>query len=287
MEHLPFLQLSQAHLQVLETCPRKFQYLFLDSLMLPQPSLVSENQVLGRQFHQLMQQRELGLDIQPLLDDNPKLREWFQFFQDAPPPLLTGQWRQSEYQCTLELEGFTLIAVYDLLIRDTSTAQIVDWKTYPRPPRVQLLQQHWQTRLYLFIAAEALGYPPDRVSMLYWFAELPERSASRSRENWLSISYSETLHRQTRETLTKQLTNLRGWVKDFIEHRQDFPQVPLADPKCGSNAQPCSFASACQRYPDRPDRSNTALADLTDLAAIAELPLDPPMGPPMGTPSID
>ncbi len=243
--------------------------------MLPQPSLASEKQELGTQFHQLMQQRELGLDIQPLLDDNPKLQEWLQAFQDAPPPLMTGQLRQSEYQCTLELEGFTLIAVYDLLLQDASKAQIVDWKTYPRPPRAQLLQQHWQTQLYLFIATEVLGYAPDRVSMLYWFAEsAPENAANPNRENWLSIAYSEALHQQTRETLKKLLTHLRRWSEEFVKYHRDFPQVPLSDPKCGSKTQPCTFANACERSSDRGDTA--ALSDLTNLAAIAEVPLELP-----------
>jgi hypothetical protein len=272
MEHLPFLQLSQAHLQILETCPRKFQYFFLDSLMLPQPSLASEKQELGTQFHQLMQQRELGLEIQPLLDDNPKLQGWFGSFENAPPPLMTGQLRQSEYQCTLELEGFTLISVYDLLLQDASQAQIVDWKTYARPPRVQLLQQHWQTRLYLFMATEVLGYNPDQVSMLYWFAEsTPEYTANRKAENWFSISYSQALHRQTQETLKTLLTHLRQWVNEFAEYRRDFPQVPLMDPKCGSKTQACTFANACQRYTGHND---TARSDWTNLTAIAELPLE-------------
>lgn len=274
MEHLPFLQLSQAHLQILETCPRKFQYFFLDSLMLPQPSLASEKQELGTQFHQLMQQRELGLDIQPLLNDNPKLQEWFRSFQNAPPPLITGQLRQSEYQCTLELEGFTLIAIFDLLLQDANSAQIVDWKTYRRPPRVQQLQQHWQTRLYLFMASEVLGYAPDRVSMLYWFAEsTPEHGVNRNPENWLSIAYSEALHRQTQETLKDLLTHLRQWTREFVESRHDFPQVPLMSPKCGSKTQPCTFANTCQRYGDLGD---TALSDWTNLTAIAEVPLESP-----------
>jgi hypothetical protein len=261
MENLPFLQLSQTHLQILETCPRKFQHCFLDYLTLPQPSLVSEKQILGTQFHQLMQQRALGLDIQPLLDDNPKLQAWLCHFQEAPPPLITGQSRQSEYQCTL-----------DLLIQGSTQVQIVDWKTYRRPPQAQLLRQHWQTRLYLFMAAEALGYSPAQVSMVYWFAEsTPGLSAGKTAESWLSIPYTESMHQETQETLQRLLVSLGGWMQDFADHHRDFPQVPLDAKKCFSSTQSCAFVNQC--YPNR-NSSQTDLADLMDLAAIAEVSLE-------------
>jgi hypothetical protein len=269
MESLPFLQLSQGHLQLLETCPRKFQSVFLDSLSLPQPSLASENQELGKQFHQLMQQRELGLDIQPLLDNSSTLQAWFQQFQNSPPPLMAGQFRQSEYPCTLALEGFTLTAVFDLLIVDGDRAQIADWKTYRRPLRPQLIEQHWQTRLYLFMAAEALGYAPHCISMVYWFAEsLPEDH--NPAPNWLSIPYSESLHQQTRATLVKLLTSLRGWMQDFTTKHQSFPQVALSAQQCWSNAQCCPFVTHCHRTPNS---AQIGAEDLTNLAAIAEVPM--------------
>ncbi len=269
MESLPFLQLSQGHLQILETCPRKFQSIFLDNLTLPQPSLASEKQELGKQFHQLMQQQALGLEIQPLLDDSPKLQGWFQHFQDSPPLLMTGEFRQSEYQCTLPLEGFTLTAVFDLLIQSGDRAQIVDWKTYRRPLRTQAIQQHWQTRLYLFMAAEVLGYATDRISMMYWFAEsTPEDS--KPAQNWLSIPYSESMHQQTRETLEKLLVSLRSWMQDFTTKHQSFPQVALSAQKCWSKTQCCPFVTHCHRTPD----SATDLEDLTNLGVIAEVSLD-------------
>jgi PD-(D/E)XK nuclease superfamily len=270
MENLPFLQLSQGHLQILETCPRKFQSVFLDTLTLPQPSLGSENQALGKQFHQLMQQRELGLEIQPLLDDSPQLQRWFQQFQDSPPPLITGEFRQSEYPCTLALEGFTLTAVFDLLIQDGDRAQIADWKTYRRPLRAQLIEQHWQTRLYLFMATEVLGYAPDCISMVYWFAE-PTPEDRNPTQNWLSIPYSESMHQQTQQTLQKQLASLHRWMQDFTTSHQNFPQVPLNAQKCWSKTQCCPFVAHCHRTPDRTHADLIELEDLTDLAAITEI----------------
>jgi PD-(D/E)XK nuclease superfamily len=272
MESLPFLQLSQGHLQILETCPRKFQAAFLDSLTLPQPSLAPEKQELGKQFHQLMQQRELGLEIQPLLDNSPKLQRWFQQFQNSPPPLMAGQFRQSEYPCTFALEGFTLTAVFDLLIQDGDRAQITDWKTYRRPLRAQTLQQHWQTRLYLFMAAEVLGYAPDCISMVYWFAESTPQHSSLS-QNWLSIPYSESMHQQTQAALTQLLVPLRQWMQDFTAHQQSFPKVLLSAQKCWSKAQCCPFVIHCNRTPEGAT-DLTEREDLTNLAAIAEVSLD-------------
>ncbi len=271
MQHLPLLQLSQAHLQILETCPRKFQYFFLDSLAMPQNSAVLEKQELGSRFHQLMQQRALGLEIQPLLDHHPKLQEWFLRFQDAPPPLMVGI-RQNEYPCTLTLENFTLIAVFDLLIQGDNEVQVVDWKTYRRPHRAQLLKEHWQTRLYLFLVAEALGYAPDQISMLYWFAESSsERSTRGGTENWLSIPYSASMHQQTSKTLVQLLSSLGGWMQDFVVGHQNFPQVPLSAQKCWSSQHVCPFVNHC--YSAR-DSLPTPLESLIDLEAIAEISLD-------------
>jgi PD-(D/E)XK nuclease superfamily len=281
--HLPQLQLSQAHFQILETCPRKFQYFFLDSLAMPQTSTVLEKQELGSQFHQLMQQRALGLEIQPLLDHHPKLQEWLLRFQDAPPPFISGL-HHNEYPCTLTLENFTLIAVFDLLIQGDNQAQVVDWKTYRRPHREQLLKQHWQTRLYLYLVVEVLGFTPDQVSMLYWFAESnPERSSRGKTDNWLSIPYSASMHQETQQTLAQMLSALGGWMQDFVAAHpnvspnvlpnvsQNFPQVPLSAQKCWSSQHSCPFLNRC--YPPQ-DSSPTALDNLMDLAAIAELPLD-------------
>lgn len=264
------IQLSQAHLQILETCPRKFQYFFLDSLMMPQPSDVLEKQELGSQFHQLMQQRALGLEIQPLLDNHLKLQEWFCRFQDAPPPLIDGS-RHNEYPCTLTMENFVLTAVFDLLIQGIDEAQVVDWKTYRRPHRSQLLEQHWQTRLYLFLVSEVLGYAPDRVSMLYWFAESSPTSSSGGAQSWLSIPYSTSMHHQTQKTLGQLLTSLDGWMQDFVAGRQDFPKVPFTAQKCSSGQYVCPFLNYC--YPAL-NNAPSALESLVDVGAIAEISLN-------------
>jgi hypothetical protein len=264
MEKNLLFQLSQTHLQLLETCPRKFQYGVMERFNLPQISSLSEPQELGLQFHQLIQQRDLGLDIQPLLSENPKIQQWFERLQDAPPPLISGL-RQSEHQRTMTLDKFVLVAVYDLLIQSQNQAQIIDWKTYRRPPQPQMLQQRWQTRLYPFILVETSDYLPEQISMGYWFTETIQNQGASS--HWITLPYSTELHEQTRQTLKMMLHQLHQLMAAFAADRRDFPQVPLAAGQCRTETHCCPFVRHCQRD------ASSKQPDLTDLTAIAEIAL--------------
>jgi hypothetical protein len=260
----PLLQLSQTHLQVLSTCPRKFQSLFLEQLALPQPSLGSESRQLGVQFHQLMQQRELGLEIQPLLNDNPQLQKWFTQFQKFPPPMIAGT-RLSEHSVASTFQHFMLIAVYDLLIQGPQQAQIIDWKTYHQPPNPKLWQQNWQARLYPFILAETSGYRPEQISMTYWFAAGTDSHSSQG--HWLNIPYSGQHHDQTRQDLTVLLTQLDQWLQNFSQQGTPMPQVPVIAGHCISANQQCLFASHCHRQTTDAE----IFSAFMDLNAISEV----------------
>ncbi|MEY3333388.1 MAG: hypothetical protein RLZZ176_1688 [Cyanobacteriota bacterium] len=60
------LRLSQGHLNLLATCPRKFQHSYLEQLNTPPDPKHEKYQILGSRFHLLMQQREMGLAIAKL-----------------------------------------------------------------------------------------------------------------------------------------------------------------------------------------------------------------------------
>ncbi|HEY9827636.1 MAG TPA: PD-(D/E)XK nuclease family protein [Stenomitos sp.] len=266
MEKLVPFQLSQAHLQVLETCPRKFQYLFIDRLGWPSVAAQSEAQELGSQFHQLLQQQDLGLEILPLLEDNPQLQDWFERLRQFPPPLIEGR-RQSECQYALPFEEFILVGVYDLLIQGTDRAQIVDWKTYRRPPRPEQLQQQWQSRLYPYILAECSDYQPEQISMLYWFAE-PMQSETKS-VHWYNLPYSATLHENTRHTLSKLLDKLRQELQGLTES-SDFSQVAVLS-ECYGSGMDCPFVYHCER---EKEEHLEDLEALLDFSTFTELSLD-------------
>jgi PD-(D/E)XK nuclease superfamily len=257
MESIQLLQLSQAHLQTLEICLRKFQYLFLEPVALPRIESDSVQQQLGHQFHRLMQQHALGLDIQPMLVDNPLLQDWFQQFQQCPPPIVSGT-HHSEHQRTLIFEGIALTAVYDLLIQNAAQAQILDWKTYRRPINPQQIQNSWQTRLYLFILTETSDYRPEQLSMTYWFAQANE-------DHTLDIPYSATLHQQTRADLLALLSPLQKWLES---PQVPLPQTDFAAGHCISLNHRCPFVFPCNRV------DPLARPTLINLDKIAELSLD-------------
>jgi hypothetical protein len=251
-------QLSQAHLNCLTTCPRKFQYLYLDQLNSPQSPEQQVRQERGARFHWLMQQQELGLRITPFLHQDCHLQRWFQAFTQAPPQMQAGE-RLSEHRQSLRWQNYLLVAVYDLLILGEQQAQILDWKTYPQPQNLRSLQASWQTRLYPFILVEATDYSPSQVTMTYWFAEANPQSQDHS----LTLPYSEALHRQTRRDLAQILDQLTAWLQ---AHRQGqgLPQVEISAGHCQGES-PCNFVIRCRRQPSSDPPVN--------LDAIAEIPL--------------
>lgn len=255
----PIWQISQTHLSQFTRCPRQFQYRYLEQWGLPTVDEQQERQTLGSQFHHLLQQRALGLDIQPFLQESPPLRQWFDALQQFPPPSIAGK-HQSEHQTKMVCEGFTLVAVYDLLIQNRQQAQILDWKTYTRPRDLRALRHDWQTKLYPYLLVETTDYSPEQVSMVYWFAKV-RADASHA----LVLSYDSARHQQTHQELVAVLRELRQSLVGY-EQGQHFSQTKIEDGHCEGPHHICPFLVRCRGRAD-------VCAGETDLDAIAEIPL--------------
>jgi hypothetical protein len=268
----PLLQLSQSHLQVFETCQRKFQYLYVDQLGAPTSSEEQARFLPGSRFHLLLQQRELGLPIAPLAAEHTPLDTWLDHFVNAESTIISGDdqtdadppiQRESEHPRSRFVDGFLLVAIYDLLVLYRDRAQILDWKTYPRPQDPKRLTQGWQTRLYLYLLAETSSYRPEQLSMTYWFFQPPEPGQDTTPKgdpeplNFIRVDYSETLHRRTANDLHKQLKTLRSRLTAYGEG-QLFPQVPEGSRLC----EICPFVVHCQRSP------NAQASELLQLMAL-------------------
>lgn len=247
------IRLSQTALNHLATCPRKFQLVSLEQLSVPMGPDQEEKLAWGKEFHLLMQQRELGLPVTPLFKAEPKMWEsWQAIARGAPEIFLPSPnsnssiFRQAEHIRTWRVDHFLFTVIYDLLIAEENRAQIIDWKTYPRPPVRQKVAENWQTRLYLFVLAETTDYLPEQLSMTYWFVESArDQGDHQSRvpsSQCLTFRGDRQQHEQTRQDLNQILTNLKSWLKDY-ENGQPFPQVPVNSGKC----QNCQFATICRR----------------------------------------
>jgi hypothetical protein len=259
------LTLTQGHLKLLETCPRRYQYTYLDHCTVPTDAAMLERQRWGTQFHQVMQQRDLGLPVEDLLRGEPALAAAVNGLLAAAPELFAPDFagfRQSEHRCSLIFNHYSLTTIYDLLLLEPTQAQILDWKTYQRPPERTELAEDWQTRLYLYLLVETTDLAPEQVIMTYWFVAPPTASQTGPPRS-TTLAYSTAQHQRT----TADLQRLTDRLTELLTTPDDLPQVEPAAGHCDR----CAFALRCQRSSD-----GYALAEaeaLPAIADIAEIPL--------------
>ncbi|GBO52262.1 superfamily I DNA and RNA helicases [Pseudanabaena sp. lw0831] len=238
----PITSISQGHLNIWEICRRRYQYSFLEELSLPEADLQrKKNLLLGSNFHLLMQQKELGLDVLSLASSDPKLQSWLAAFEHQPPEMIDGD-RLCEHRRTLEMTiemslhhsensdcgqaYFVLTAIYDFLILGDRKAQILDWKTHQVAIAAEKLKTNWQTRLYLYLLAKTTNYAPEQLSMTYWFANTAKS---------VIIPYSQAEYISTETQLKQILTEINQAI--------NYPKLPLNSPDCNY----CEFRDRCDR----------------------------------------
>jgi hypothetical protein len=215
-------------------------------LSLPEADLQhKKNLLLGANFHLLMQQKELGLDVLDLASSEAKLQSWLTAFDHQPPQMIDGD-RLCEHRRTLEVtlestlgmslhhsenqnfgQGyFVLTAIYDFLILGDRQAQILDWKTHQVAIAEDKLKNNWQTRLYLYLLAQTTNYAPEQLSMTYWFANTAES---------VIIPYSQAEHDLTEKRLWQILTE--------IAQAQEYAKLEPHSATCKN----CEFRDRCDR----------------------------------------
>ncbi len=247
------MKLSQGNLTVLETCPRLFQHQVLEQLGVPQLGEMWERLQLGSQFHQLMQQRSQQLPIESIVASNPDLSRWFRAVEDYGSDLFpSGEdrtvWTDSEHVRTLEYLGHTVVGIYDYVVLAAASAQILDWKTYPKPKMSHQIQHSWQSRLYPFLLAQTSDYLPEQIEMRYWFFQGREpqgrsdSSQSQNQPQLLRLPYDRSQRDQTAQDLTHLLTRLNQWLQAYETLGTFFPQTQVL-----STCETCAFVVRCDR----------------------------------------
>lgn len=262
----PLIHLSQAHLNLLETCPPQFQRLYLEQLGSPLSVQRQERIGWGSQLHLLMQQRELGLPIEALLAEEEELRQTVAALASAVPEMASvggTRWRSAEHCRSLRVGNCLLTAVYDLLIVEGERAEIWDWKTYLQPKNKAQLADNWQTRLYLYVLAETTDCAPAQISLTYWFVKLPNQPQR------LTFSYHRQQHEQTRQDLTGLLADLESWLESYERAGIPFPHRSHCQESCPyfSTLGTGTEGASGEGRLDSPDW-------LAAIAAIEEIPLE-------------
>ncbi len=270
------ISISQGHLDIWKTCQRKYRYKYLEELSLAELQGQS-NLVLGSQFHLLMQQRELGLDVTALASGDEHLQSWLANFSSQPPKMIDGDrlcehrrtsvveiletspdsdqpsaiktWQDHNHDRDRHQGYFVLTAIYDLLILGDRQAQILDWKTHQRAINFKTLKQNWQTRLYLYLLAATTNYAPNQLSMTYWFANTGES---------VVIAYTQKDYEQTARQLRQILTEMN--------QAQDYPKIPDHSPAC----RYCEFQDRCDRGTAL-ERHLEALNKVANIESIPEI----------------
>ena len=260
------MNLSQGNLTILETCPRLFQHTVLEQLAVPQRGEVWEKMQLGSQFHQLMQQRSQQLPIEAIAATDPNLRRWFEAVEAQSADLFptAGEaWTDSEHVRTMDWMGHTLVGVYDYVVLRSASAQILDWKTYPKPVNSRRLQQSWQSRLYPLLLASSSDYSPDVIEMRYWFFQ----GSDDDRPQMLRFQSSMAAIAETTAALTERLTTLNLWLETYELTGEPFPQTDVRQ-----TCETCSFAVRCDRV-NKPSIESDLIGGTT-WDSMVEVPLN-------------
>jgi hypothetical protein len=222
------IRLSQRHLTILEGCPRQFQDIYLQQLTSVSPSGDKSSQIWGKNFHLLMQQKELGLNLDNFLAENKEMGNCLSsLLKTAPELFLSGenQFREAEHRRNFMLNDYLFTVVYDLLLLQENKGRIIDWKTYPQPTDNQKLISNWQTRLYLYALIVTSDYKPEQISFTYWFVKSPQKPQS------LTINYDHKQHEKTHQDLIKLLKRLDHNLENYFNFGFNFNH-PSGNQRC-------------------------------------------------------
>ena len=255
-------QFSQSSLHDYQECPRRFDLRYMQRLAWPgvevEPIMDKEQFMRqGAAFHRLMHQYHLGVPIAPLLNTE-NLKLWWANFEQHPPQVPAKPY--PEIPLSIRLGDHGLLAKFDLLaIEPGQRAVIVDWKTSPKRPRRQWLENHIQTRVYRYLLVKAGtlfngGTPidPAQVEMIYWFANFPDQMEC--------LPYSAAQFEADEIFLTRLLHE--------IATRSEFPLTE--DTK---RCRFCVYRSLCERgfAIGRFDELEDAAAEEIVITAISEM----------------
>ena len=214
MNNLDKLYFSQLSLTVYDNCPLKFRRRYLDGLYWPADwsGNISQKQMVekGRKFHLLAQryyERGENIDTNYISEE---LRGWFAELKNFRPYNNTDKF-SPEHELRVNKDNIKLVAKYDLLYIDKENENLIiyDWKTNNKKFDNKKLKENLQTRVYLYILAEAGSFyyledesSFDKMSIIYWNPRYPKQS--------VKINYNQEKFAADKRFLKNKIKEIRN-----------------------------------------------------------------------------
>jgi len=182
----PQFQFSQTNLQDYADCPRRFELRHIQRLHYPsietEPQLEREAHARrGDAFHRLLHQYFSGVPVAVI--QNTRMDEdifrWLSHFIRATMPYHPPKMTEAEITLSVPLEGYRVIAKYDLIAQaPNGDFWVMDWKTQRKAPSREIAERRLQTLIYPYVLARAgesvndgKKIAPEKIHMGYWYAE--------------------------------------------------------------------------------------------------------------------
>ncbi len=260
---------SQSKLEDYRTCRRRFYWRYIQEL--PCPAQVAEPAQefehlgkIGWLFHQSVRQLLCGIppeQVKAFIKDEQVLHWLEQFERHMYPMVAPMDWEGKcvvyapEILVALRIGEFPLVAKFDfLMITTEGRAQIWDWKTSPALPAYHQLEARLQSIVYPLVLAQG-GHKaktaPEKIQMMYWFANFPSEI--------MSIAYNEDRMRRDWELISQMIVEIANSPEEHFIMTED-------ERKCRA----CVYRSLCARG-ERAGHLTEELFDLDDEGWVAEL----------------
>ncbi len=186
---------SQNSLGIFKRCPKMFEYIYKDGISGKEmdPKLKKRIEA-GTNFHILAERYFNGMKDYFYIKDG-ELLEWMAVLEEKYPEDIDCR---SEFEIRQNKDGIKLMAKYDLVVIDNDKIKIVDFKTNKNPYNLEVMEEHIQTKVYMYLLGENLKkmFPKikiEDISMEYFQLNYPE--------NQILIKYTEKKHEINKKIL--------------------------------------------------------------------------------------
>lgn len=147
-----------------------------------------------RQFHLLVQQSSIGLNINPMLAGQPLYRDNLDQLKKQLPEWLDPDYNKTfDYLINYPYKGQFIKSKLDLLIANETKANIHYWRAL-QPVNEKTLTSYWPTRQDLWLITNSLKYKPKQVQINYWFL-------TQFKLVKVTVKYTSELHHEFTEIL--------------------------------------------------------------------------------------